>query len=114
MSMESREALGFWEGVHIAFQQVSKMNAKFNIHIWDNERNDSNTKNIINELSKMKMDAVIAPFHSSQALIVSKYCKEKRIPMFLAQNSSDLPTKDNPYSFKFHQPKNRVYYDYYS
>lgn len=113
MTSESREALGFWEGVNVAFPQISKMNAKFNLHIWDNERNDSSTQNIINELSKKKFDAVVAPFHSSQAVLVSKYCKEKRIPMFLAQNSSDLPAKDNPYVFKFHAPKNRVYYDYY-
>jgi hypothetical protein len=113
MSSDSREALGFWEGVNVAFPQIAKMNAKFNIHIWDNERNDSSTLNIIDELSKKKFDAVVAPFHSSQAIIVSKYCKEKKIPMFLAQNSSDLPAKDNPYAFKFHAPKNRVYYDYY-
>ena len=113
MTSESREALGFWEGVNVAFPLISKMNAKFNLHIWDNERNDSSTQIILNELSKKKYDAVVAPFHSSQAVLVSKYCKEKRIPMFLAQNSSDLPAKDNPFAFKFHAPKNRVYYDYY-
>jgi len=113
MSSESREALGFWEGVNVAFPQIAKMNAKFNIHIWDNERSDSSTQMIIDELAKKKFDAVVAPFHSSQAIIVSKYCREKRIPMFLAQNSSDVPAKDNPYVFKFHAPKNRVYYDYY-
>ena len=33
--------------------------------------------------------------------------------MFLAQNSSDVPAKNNPFVFKFHIPKNRMYYDYY-
>lgn len=113
MSSESREALGFWEGVNLAFPQISKMNAKFNYHIWDNERNDSSTQLIIDEMSKKKFDAVVAPFHSSQAILVAKYCKEKKIPMFLAQNSSDIVARDNPYVFKFHSPKNRVYYDYY-
>ena len=113
MSSESREALGFWEGVNVAFPTIAKMNAKFNIHIWDNERNDSITKEIIKAISSKKMDAVVAPFHSSQALLISKYCKEKKIPMFLAQNSSDIVAKDNPYVFKFHMPKNRTYYDYY-
>jgi hypothetical protein len=113
MSSESREALGFWEGVNVAFPQIAKMNAKFNIHIWDNDRSDSSTQAILQELSKKKFDAIIAPFHSSQAILVSKYCLDKKIPMFLAQNTSDLPAKDNPYVFKFHAPKNRVFYDYY-
>lgn len=113
MSSESREALGFWEGVNLAFRNIRTMNAKFNLHIWDNEKSDSITKNILKEMETMKFDAVVAPFHTSQAITVSKYCKEKRIPMFLAQNSSDIPAKDNPYVFKFHMPKNRLFYDYY-
>jgi hypothetical protein len=113
MSSESREALGFWEGVNVAFPTIAKMNAKFKIHVWDNERNDSVTKEIIKEISSKKIDAVVAPFHSSQALLISRYCREKKIPMFLAQNSSDMIAKDNPYVFKFHMPKNRTYYDYY-
>lgn len=113
MSMSSREALGFWEGVNIAFGNIKNMNAKFNIHIWDNEQNDSVTQTILNEMRTMKWDAVVAPFHTSQALLVSKFCKEKKIPMFLAQNPSDIPAKDNPYVFKFHIPKNRLYYEYY-
>jgi hypothetical protein len=113
MSQETREALGFWEGVNLAFGKIKKMNAKFNLHIWDNEKNDTTTLTIIKELDAQKIDAVVAPFHTKQALMISEYCKKRRIPTFLAQNPSDLPAKDNPYAFKFHNPKQRLFYDYY-
>jgi len=113
MPQETREVLGFWEGVNIAFAKIKNMNAKFNFHIWDNEKNDTTTANIIEGLPNYKIDAVIAPFHTKQALMVSEYCKNNKIPMFLAQNPSDVPAKNNPYSFKFHVPKNRLFYDYY-
>jgi hypothetical protein len=113
MPQETRESLGFWEGVNIAFGKIKKMNAKFNIHIWDNQKSDSTTIDIIRQLESKKIDAVIAPFHTKQALMISEYCKKRRIPTFLAQNPSDVPAKDNPYAFKFHIPKQRLFYDYY-
>lgn len=113
MPQETREALGFWEGVNIAFGKIKKMNAKFNLHIWDNQKSDSTTLAIIKELETKKIDAVIAPFHTKQALMISEYLKKRRIPVFLAQNPSDIPAKDNPYAFKFHIPKQRLFYDYY-
>lgn len=113
MTQETREALGFWEGVNIAFSKIKKMNAKFNLHIWDNEKSDSTTASIIKELENKKIDAVIAPFHTKQALMVSEFCKKRHIPTFLAQNPSDVPAKGNPYAFKFHIPKNRLFYEYY-
>jgi hypothetical protein len=113
MPQETREALGFWEGVNIAFGKIKRMNAKFNFHIWDNQKNDSATMDILQELETKKIDAVVAPFHTKQALMVSEYCKKRKIPTFLAQNPSDVPAKDNPYAFKFHNPKQRLFYDYY-
>lgn len=113
MPGETREVLGFWEGVNIAFSKIKKMQTKFNFHIWDNMKSDSVTTSVISNLKYNDIDVIIAPFHTKQAMQVSEYSKANKIPMFLAQNPSDLPAKDNPYSFKFHVPKNRLFYDYY-
>lgn len=114
MPYETREALGFWEGVNLAMGKVRNLKSKFNIHIWDNMKDDSTTINIISQLKRNKIDAVVAPFHTKQAVLVSEYCKKNRIPMFLVQNPSDIPAKDNPFAFKFHVPKNRLFYEYYN
>lgn len=113
MPLESREVLGFWEGANIAFAKIKKMNTKFNFHIWDNQKNDSITKTILSDLKYYNIDAIVAPFHTKEALLVSNYSKANKIPMFLAQNPSDVPAKSNPYAFKFHIPKNKMLYDYY-
>lgn len=113
MPIESREVLGFWEGVNIAFAKMKKMQTKFNYHIWDNMKDDSITSTVLDSLKNYSIDVIVAPFHTKQAMKVSEYSKSKKIPMFLAQNPSDLPARNNPYSFKFHVPKNRLFYDYY-
>lgn len=113
MPSETRDVLGFWEGVNIAFGKIKRMNTKYVYHIWDNERDDSSTLQILEKLKKYNIDVVVAPFHTKQALLVSNYCKENKIPMILAQNPSDVPAKDNPYAFKLQIPKSRLFYDYY-
>lgn len=111
MPGETREVLGFWEGVNIAFAKIKKMQTKFKYHIWDNLKEDSATSSVLVGLKDYNIDAIIAPFHTRQAMQVSEYSKSNKIPMFLAQNPSDIPAKNNPYSFKFHVPKNRLFYD---
>lgn len=113
MPYDTREALGFWEGVTLAMGKIKNLNSKFNIHIWDNSKDDSTTISIVQQFKNNKIDAVIAPFHTKQAVIVSEYCKKNKIPMFLVQNPSDVPAKNNPFAFKFHIPKNRIFYEYY-
>ncbi|MFY7861947.1 MAG: hypothetical protein ACOVP5_06930, partial [Chitinophagales bacterium] len=113
MPSETRDVLGFWEGVNIAFSKVKRMNTKYVYHIWDNARDDSSTMQILEKLKRHNIDAVVAPFHTKQALLVSNYCRENKIPMILAQNPSDVPAKDNPYAFKLQIPKSRLFYDYY-
>jgi hypothetical protein len=85
-----RDALAYWEGVNVAMTKIKKLNAKFKIHVWDNQKSDSVTKSILNQLENMYVDAIVAPFHTKQALIVAEYCKNNRIPMFLPQNPSDI------------------------
>jgi hypothetical protein len=108
-----RDALAYWEGVNVAMTKIKKLNAKFKIHVWDNQKSDSVTKSILDQLENMYVDAIVAPFHTKQALIVAEYCKNNRIPMFLPQNPSDIIAKNNPFVFKLHTSKNRLFYDIY-
>lgn len=111
-----KEVLGFWEGAVIALNESKNYDSihKFNLHIWDNYKNDSVTAEILKQIDNYEIDAVISPFYTKRAIMVSNYCKSKGIPFFLAQNPSDVPVKNNSNSFKFHVPLNRTFYKYYN
>jgi ABC-type branched-subunit amino acid transport system substrate-binding protein len=110
----NKDALSFWEGVQVALPRIKKLNSKFKIHIWDNYNSDSITKSIIqNDLMNLPIDVVVAPFYTKEAFIVSQFCKNNRIPMFLPLNPSDAVAKNNPYVFKLSTSKNRMFFDIY-
>ena len=97
---ESKISIDFYNGVKMAIAEASKAKVKIEFYVYDDLKNEDQTKKLLADSTMAKMDVIIGPAHTQNAILVANFCKEHHIYNFSPLSPSIYIASSNPYHFK--------------
>lgn len=100
ISEESETSTSFLEGMILALTDM-KLEAKFNIHIYDDNNSEGRMETVFNKMKDEKFDIVIGPMDKQNVMKVSEYAMEKNIVHLSPFSPSKTASKGNEKYYQF-------------
>lgn len=100
VSPRSKNFIEFYQGVLLAVNQLKNNGLKVNLQVFDTERSDDKTIEIINSEGFDEMDLIVGPVYPNTLRVVSMYSMENRINMISPLSQTEDLLMENPYLFQ--------------
>ena len=97
---ETKISIDFYNGVRMAIADASNANVKIQFYVYDDLKNIDQTTKLLQDTNMAKMDVIIGPAHTQNAVMVANFCKEHHIYNFSPLSPSIYIANTNPYHFK--------------
>ncbi len=93
--------LEFYEGALIALYEAQREEQRFEVFVYDIEKNDIRIQTILQQPEMQTMDAIIGPAYPAQIAHVSKFAYTHQIPTLIPFTNSVPDIDINPYLWQF-------------
>ncbi len=93
--------LEFYEGALIALYEAQREGQRFEVFVYDIEKNDIRIQTILQQPEMQTMDAIIGPAYPAQITHVSKFAYTHQIPTLIPFTNSVPDIDINPYLWQF-------------
>ncbi len=87
----------FYEGALLALEKARDNGQKFEVYVYDTEKNTSKLSTILAQPEWLNMDAIIGPAYPSQVSIVSQFAYQHQIPTVIPFTYKVSDLERNPY-----------------
>ncbi|HBL76629.1 MAG: hypothetical protein A2W90_24030 [Bacteroidetes bacterium GWF2_42_66] len=101
----SENFMHFYEGVLMAVDSLRKQGKKFELFVFDTERDSMVIRSLIQQDIFREMDLILGPVFPEMQSEISAFSAKNRIPMVSPLSSSGNFEKKNPYYFKVNPDK---------
>ncbi len=91
----------FYEGALIALYEAQRAGQKFEIYVYDTDKNDVRIQTILQQPEMQELDAIIGPAYPSQIAYVSKFAYAHQIPTLIPFANQVADIDINPYLWQF-------------
>lgn len=91
----------FYEGALLAIQNLQKTGQKFEIYVYDIEKNNVKLQKLLQRPEFLNMDAIVGPAYPSQVSLVSEFAFAHHIPTLVPFTSKIPDLERNPYLLQF-------------
>ncbi len=91
----------FYQGALLAIYNAQQTGQKFELFVYDTEKNDIRIQNVLQKLANDSVDAIIGPAYPSQVKYVSAFAQKHEIPTLVPFASKVPEVQKNPYLFQF-------------
>lgn len=99
--------LEFYEGALLALNSAKDSGQRFEVYIYDTEKNTSKLSGILSRPEWLNMDVIIGPAYPSQVSVVSQFAYEHQIPVVVPFTYKVSDVERNPYLVQFN-PSNET------
>ncbi len=93
--------LEFYEGALIALYEAQREGQRFEVFVYDIEKNDIRIQTILQQPEMQTMNAIIGPAYPAQITHVSKFAYTHQIPTLIPFTNSVPDIDINPYLWQF-------------
>ncbi len=93
--------LEFYEGALIALYEAQREGQRFEVFVYDIEKNDIRIQTILQQPEMQTMNAIIGPAYLTQITHVSKFAYTHQIPTLIPFTNSVPDIDINPYLWQF-------------
>jgi len=90
----------FYEGLRIALDSLDRAGMKFNLYVYDVEKDSMKTKRMLKNPEFKKMDLIIGVLYNQAFHIVSDFAKQNGIPLVNPISERDQIIDNNEWVFK--------------
>lgn len=93
---KSMRAVEFYEGILLAFDSLRRENINLNINVYDTRDNDSTITSLLALDAVKNADLIIGPITSNELAPITKFSKEREIPIISPLNPRYVLDEGNP------------------
>lgn len=93
-------AAGFYHGFLLAADSLTQAGLNVEIYIYDTKKDTNEVNKYLNEKEFNEMDLVVGAFYPKTIEVVSKFCKENKLPLVIPFKSNTKVLYQNPYVYK--------------
>lgn len=97
---ETKISIDLYNGFRMAIAEATKSTIKIEFYVYDDQKNEDQTKKLLEDSMMKKMDIIIGPAHTQNAILVAEFCKQNKIYNFSPLSPSIYIATANPYHFK--------------
>lgn len=91
----------FYEGALLSVYAAQKSGQKFEIYVYDIEKNNVKLQRILQQPEMLNMDAIVGPAYPSQVSLLSQFAFANHIPVLVPFTSRVSDIDRNPYLLQF-------------
>ncbi len=96
----------FYEGSLLALNEAQQQGKRFEIYVFDTEKNDIKIRQLLQQPEMQQMDAFIGPAYTSQISYVADFAAQHHIPTLIPFTSKVAAIEQNPYILQFNPSEN--------
>ncbi len=91
----------FYEGALLAIYDAQRAGQRFEVYVYDTEKNDVRIQTILQQSEMPMMDAIIGPAYPSQITYISQFAYTNKIPTLIPFTNKVSDIDINPYLLQF-------------
>ena len=88
----------YYEGILLALDSLRAMGINLKLYVWDTKEDTLLTRILLRKPEMKEMDLIIGPFFKEGFQLVSRFSKERAIPLVSPFSTAYLEKDENPYS----------------
>lgn len=93
----SLQALNFYGGMKIAFEELQRQGVDINATVHDTKGSETVTQALMNSAEVTNSDLIIGPFRKNNIKVAGQKAKDLQVPFVSPLSASSGVAKDNPY-----------------